>query len=189
MGKVYCPKLDSRALRRLILFKHRLIVSSTKALSPARSHLSGLCGQRLQQLVLHELALLSLFFNGIRTCPPRAANQPSPDHKPETAKPSNPLHPRGYSISVLIAQRPAVPAVCKKRISKALLTPVNHWHPTVVNDLAEGGKPPANRVFWGSSARPPECPTDPALFDFCFQDFNRNQRNQTTPFLIHSLHT
>ena len=131
----------------------------------------------------------SLFFNGIRTCPPRAANQPSPDHKPETAKPSNPLHPRGYSISVLIAQRPAVPAVCKKRISKALLTPVNHWHPTVVNDLAEGGKPPANRVFWGSSARPPECPTDPALFDFCSQDFNRNQRNQTTPFLIHPLHT
>jgi len=30
----------------------------TKVLSPARSHLSGLCGQRLQQLVLHELALL-----------------------------------------------------------------------------------------------------------------------------------
>jgi hypothetical protein len=46
-------------LRRLILFKHRLIVSPTKALPPARSHLSGLCVRRVRQLVLHALAALS----------------------------------------------------------------------------------------------------------------------------------
>ena len=143
---------------------------------------SRLCGQRTSSALTTRLQCY-LCVSSESAAPPTA------DHSPARAKCSNPLRPKGLHISVLTAQRPAPPCAHIFWISKALLTPVNHWHPTVVNDLAKGGKPPANRAFWGSSARPPECPTDPALFDFCSQDFNRNQRNQTTPFLIHSLHT
>ena len=110
-------------MRRLILFKHRLIVSPTKVLPPVRRFLSGLCVRRVRQLVLHALAALSTRLQRDTYMSSTAANQPSPDHKPETAQPSKPLRPKGYHISVLTAQETGAPCRVQKSVFKGPINP------------------------------------------------------------------